>query len=275
MYKMVIFDIDGTLLNHGDQTVSKRTKDGIQKLMKNGYIVVLATGRDEISIGNVWNDLKTNYFIGANGSFCIKKENENEIKIINNPIKIEDFLSYKKNILDNKKYEHKISNIILSEGKCVFVKNKEILRDHWFWKGYKEFYRDLGEAKNKINEESFSLITINSSCNNLKNETKKFFEETNSSLNLQASWFNGFFISNIGVNKAKTIIDLSQIIGIDKSQIIAFGDGENDIEMLQEVGLGVAMKNGVNEVKKIANKITDKPVSEDGVIDFLEKLGMI
>ncbi|MGL5438688.1 MAG: YcsE-related riboflavin metabolism phosphatase [Metamycoplasmataceae bacterium] len=275
MYKMIIFDIDGTLLKYGDQAVSKRTKDGIKKLMNNGYIVVLATGRDEISIGNVWNDLNTNYFIGANGSFCNKKDNEEIVKIINNPIKIEDFLDYKINILDNKKYEHKIANVILSEKEFIFVKNKEILKDHWFWKGYKEFYRDLNDAKNKINEENFSLITINSSCNNLKNESKKFFEETNSSLNLQASWYNGFFVSNIGVNKAKTIIQLSEIIGIDKSQIIAFGDGENDIEMLQEVGLGIAMKNGVNEVKKIANKITDKPVDEDGVIDFLEKLGVI
>ncbi|MGL5522226.1 MAG: YcsE-related riboflavin metabolism phosphatase [Metamycoplasmataceae bacterium] len=275
MYKMIIFDIDGTLLNYGDQAVSKRTKEGIKKLMNNGYIVVLATGRDEVSIGNVWNDLKTNYFIGANGSFCNKKENGDIVKIINNPIKIEDFLSYKTNVLDNKKYEHKIANVILSEERFVFVKNQEILKDHWFWKEYKDFYRDLNEAKNKINEESFSLITINSSCNNLKNETKKFFEETNSSLNLQASWFNGFFVSNIGVNKAKTIIQLSEIIGIDKSQIMAFGDGENDIEMLQEVGLGVAMKNAANEVKKIAKKITDKPVNEDGAIDFLEKFGVI
>ncbi|MGL5520301.1 MAG: HAD family hydrolase, partial [Metamycoplasmataceae bacterium] len=82
-------------------------------------------------------------------------------------------------------------------------------------------------------------------------------------------------VSNIGVNKAKTIIQLSEIIGIDKSQIMAFGDGENDIEMLQEVGLGIAMKNGVNEVKKIATKITNKSVEEDGVIDFLEKFGVI
>ena len=61
---------------------------------------------------------------------------------------------------------------------------------------------------------------------------------------------------------------------INTNQVIAFGDGENDIEMIREVGLGVAMGNAIEELKKIANEITID-VEEHGTKHFLEKIGII
>ena len=53
--------------------------------------------------------------------------------------------------------------------------------------------------------------------------------------------------------------------------IIAFGDGLNDIDMIEKCGIGVAMKNALIDVKEKANFITDKTNLEDGIIDFLQK----
>ena len=59
--------------------------------------------------------------------------------------------------------------------------------------------------------------------------------------------------------------------GIKNENIIAFGDGLNDIDMIEKCGIGVAMKNALIDVKEKANFITDKTNLEDGIIDFLQK----
>ena len=53
--------------------------------------------------------------------------------------------------------------------------------------------------------------------------------------------------------------------------IIAFGDEHNDLEMLDYAGWGVAMANGTQQLKSIANDVTDKTNAEDGMVDYLEK----
>jgi hydroxymethylpyrimidine pyrophosphatase-like HAD family hydrolase len=60
--------------------------------------------------------------------------------------------------------------------------------------------------------------------------------------------------------------------GIDKSEAIAFGDGENDIDMLELVGLGIAMGNGNEELKRVADFVTKKS-SEDGTSFALKNTG--
>ena len=78
-------------------------------------------------------------------------------------------------------------------------------------------------------------------------------------------------ISQKGIQKYKGISQIAKIENIPNENIIAFGDGLNDIDMLQHSGIGVAMKNALPEVKKISNYVTEKTNDEDGVIAFLEK----
>jgi Cof subfamily protein (haloacid dehalogenase superfamily) len=76
------------------------------------------------------------------------------------------------------------------------------------------------------------------------------------------------------VSKSLAIIKVLQYFDIDKSKAIAFGDGENDIGMLELVGLGVAMGNGNDKLKQIADFVTKKS-SEDGIEFALKKFGVI
>ena len=62
--------------------------------------------------------------------------------------------------------------------------------------------------------------------------------------------------------------------GIDRSQTMAFGDGENDIEMLEYVGIGIAMGNGSDAVKAAADYITDT-VENNGIEKALKHFGLI
>ena len=75
---------------------------------------------------------------------------------------------------------------------------------------------------------------------------------------------NNVEINDKNAHKGNAIRQLAAHLGLDRSQILAFGDGSNDITMLQEAGIGVCMENGLDSVKAIADYITDS-CDEDGV----------
>ncbi|HDL3288251.1 TPA: HAD hydrolase family protein, partial [Mannheimia haemolytica] len=75
-------------------------------------------------------------------------------------------------------------------------------------------------------------------------------------------------------SKARGIQDVLATLNIEIESAMAFGDGINDLEMLPTVGVGVAMGNGVPELKAVADFIT-KPLEEDGILYALETLEVI
>lgn len=81
---------------------------------------------------------------------------------------------------------------------------------------------------------------------------------------------NNLEVNRAGTNKGMGMLKLGEILGIKQEEIMACGDGMNDYEMLRTVGFGVAMGNGDEEVKKIADYITDTN-DEDGVAKAIER----
>ena len=84
----------------------------------------------------------------------------------------------------------------------------------------------------------------------------------------------GVDIIAAGNSKAKGMERVLRYYGIDREEIIAFGDGENDMEMLQFAGIGVAMENADPEVKEIADYVTDS-VGEGGITHALQHFKLI
>ena len=80
-------------------------------------------------------------------------------------------------------------------------------------------------------------------------------------------------INAAGVNKGSGLVSLGRLLGIRREEIMACGDGDNDLLMLKEVGFGVAMANAEEEVKKAADYITLSN-EEDGVADAIEKFAL-
>jgi hydroxymethylpyrimidine pyrophosphatase-like HAD family hydrolase len=76
------------------------------------------------------------------------------------------------------------------------------------------------------------------------------------------------------VSKSLAIFRVLEFFNLDKSEAIAFGDGANDIDMLELAGLGIAMGNGNDQLKKVADFVTKKS-SEDGIEFALKKFGII
>jgi hypothetical protein len=67
---------------------------------------------------------------------------------------------------------------------------------------------------------------------------------------------------------------LTHSLGLTIDQVIAFGDGENDLQMIELAGMGIAMENGIDQLKEIANDVA-KSVTENGTYHKLKELGLI
>ncbi len=78
-------------------------------------------------------------------------------------------------------------------------------------------------------------------------------------------------IAQNGVEKYKGIAEVAKLEGILNENIIAFGDGLSDVDMLKKCGVGVAMKNALPEVKEQADYITSRTNNENGVVEFLKE----
>ena len=81
-------------------------------------------------------------------------------------------------------------------------------------------------------------------------------------------------ITRIGVDKGTAIDELIAAVGADRSDTIAFGDGPNDLEMLDTAGTSVVMGNGVPEAKALADLVTDD-IDDDGIAKAMVRLGLI
>ena len=75
----------------------------------------------------------------------------------------------------------------------------------------------------------------------------------------------------LGVDKAASLERLFEIIGVDKEDTVACGDGFNDMSMIEYAGVGVAMANAKDEVKAVADVVTEKSNDEDGLLEIIER----
>ena len=156
MYKMVVFDIDGTLVPHLTNEFSEEIIDMFKQLKENNMIITLATGRDWISIKDLYQNPYIDYFIGANGSFIYDLKNQKYI--FNSSIKWEEFDLFNEQVLMPNL--HNIKSVILSDDNRVFVLENKVRTKPWFWDAFKHKFQSYENAKNELNKNNFHLITI-------------------------------------------------------------------------------------------------------------------
>mgnify|MGYP001011257886 CR=1 FL=1 len=94
--------------------------------------------------------------------------------------------------------------------------------------------------------------------------------ESIKNIEIASSWINNVEVMNKGVSKGKALEELCKLFGINKGEVVAIGDNENDISMLEFAGLSVAMGNGVEKARKISCVVTDTN-DNDGVGMAIEK----
>lgn len=258
--KLICFDVDGTLLNHKDFKITPSSKEGIKHLKAAGHIIVIASGRDmdHIFSQKYVYEIEPDAIVHSNGQ---------KVTVGNQKI-FENFLDRDliKELIEFAKANDICIGFNIGEKGCYVNKQKIIEMEKEIFGSCNREFIDESELLN------YPLYSLNF---NGTPEDAKRIEDNFPILRLPVfANQKGADILYKNVSKADGIEMLLKYYNMKPEDVIAFGDSMNDIEMIVQAGIGVAMGNAIDELKKKADFIT-KPIDEDGIIYALKKLKLV
>jgi Cof subfamily protein (haloacid dehalogenase superfamily) len=258
MYKVVFFDVDGTLLSEVDRMMLPCTREAIKRLIDQGIEVVVATGRP-YSMCQEFKALGIHTFISANGAL-VKSRGETIYKSLLGAEMVREVAEFAQ---------------LNQQGLAFFT---ELFSMNGMGSQDERMLTALHDTLSltqypptidPLLEEVYCMCLYADHV-----EEQKFVERFP---HLRFHRFHDF-VSNIleerEVSKSMAIKQVLEHFNIDRSEAIAFGDGGNDIDMLEYVGLGIAMGNGGEVLKRSADFVT-KRASEGGISYALQQFGVI
>ncbi|GKU26219.1 Cof-type HAD-IIB family hydrolase [Clostridium folliculivorans] len=265
MYRLMAIDMDGTLLQN-DKSLLDATRDSIKKAMDLGIKIVLTSGRPVQGIKNYLDKLglngKDDYVIGLNGAVICRCSDYSvvsssavltgkDLKYIYTRTK--ELGAYVHAFTEKEDFVSELSKLSEAEEKRLNLKVRKV-----------DFLKEIND-----NDEIHKVVLEEESdvLDRIMNEIPEDLKEEYSVIRTV-----GYMIEfmNKDCNKALGVESLAKYLGISREEIIAIGDADNDIEMLQYAGLGVAMGNAEDRIKALAKFVT-KSNEEDGVSYVIEK----
>lgn len=268
-YKLIVTDMDGTVLGK-DHQVTEENKIALKEAEKRGIKVVFATGRFHDSAKGHVNFLDNIMpMISSNGSI-IKHPTTNEVlysNFIDQDIclKIMDVLG-KYNLRYQVYTDEKILQRYETEEEMQFM--KDFIAKNFSDKTEITFKKDLREDVKNSRVLKFNIMEMEKP--ELLDKARLDLQFVNN-IEITSSWKNNLEIMSEGSHKGKAVEYLSNLLEIDREHIMAFGDNYNDLPMIEFAGTGVAMGNAEEDVKNIANYITDSN-ENSGVAKAINKL---
>ena len=269
-YKMIGLDLDGTLLKD-DKSIDAKTKEYLETLSANGVHIVPITGRPLSGIPDCVRNIKgVDYIISNNGSktvlnstnetlFSLAMDNATSKRVIEAVRQtgaiFEVFLNHygycEKFVFDH--YKEVYTGTVL--GDYIFSSRKQV-----------DNLMTLFDDKNTEADEVFIICKDNNDREIRKAQTDKIS-------GIQYCMLADRFleITKNGTDKGTALEMLCNHLKIKLDKVIAFGDGENDLQFLNKAGTAVAMGNASDSVKAQANIITDTN-NNQGILKVLKDL---
>lgn len=255
--KIIFFDVDGTLIDMKKKQISEKILETLSKLKKNGIKICIATGRSPMQVPR-FPGIEFDTFLTYNGSYCFDRYQE----IFSNPLKKEDV--------------HIIINNAKKMGRPLSLATKGRLASNGADTDLKEYYGFAGlevqiadDFDTVANAEEIYQVMLG--CRKSEYETiMKDVKEAQ----IAAWWDRAVDIIPLSGGKGVAVSRILEYYHLAKEESMAFGDGNNDIEMLKAVGKGVAMKNASSELKAVADDVCDD-VANDGIYLYCKEHGLI
>lgn len=257
MIKAVFFDIDGTLVSFETHKMPDSTRSSLYELKERGVRLFVASGRHRTAINNLEN-FPFDGYVTLNGSVCLLGD---EV-VHKQSIPADDIAS----LLDYVEKKEAFP--------CIFIREEGGMMN----------YRDetVSRIMSMVNLEEPPLCTPDEIRRSEIFQVLGFFRENQEERVMRmmpgstATRWNPLFTDIIpaGSNKWKGISVILERWGILPEETMAFGDGGNDTDMLQGAGIGVAMGNAAEEVKRTADYVTGS-VDEDGIRDAFRHFGLL
>lgn len=256
--KIAFFDIDGTILDSPNNRTAMTEKmiETLKRLKEKGVLICIATGRPVLTLPDFEEMALFDAYLTFNGSYCYTKD---EV-IYQNPIPHDDVLR----IVENAKNMGRpvsIASITRMESNGM---DQDLADYHAV---AKESVEVSGDFEALCEQEIFQIMM---GCR--ETEYAAVLEGVKGA-KITVWWESAVDIIPLDNGKASGIRHMLEYFGIDKSEAIAFGDGGNDMDMLEFVGTGVAMGNASEKVKAVADDVC-RAVADDGIYHYCVEHGL-
>jgi Cof subfamily protein (haloacid dehalogenase superfamily) len=258
MIKAVFFDIDGTLLSHKTNSVPASAVRALEELREKGILTFIATGRHlpELKKLRPLEGLEFDGMVTLNGQYSFDRRG----LIYHCPIAQRD-IAILLDFLKENPYP------------CILVEEDQM---------YINFHNARVEkVQAMIHSEMPPIGDLNRGYTHPIYQAILYMSEEDQrklppmpGIRLTSWTLGGADLIPATGGKAAGIAKVLQHYGIDKSETMAFGDGQNDVDMFAAVGTAVAMGNACREAKEAAHYITD-PVDQDGIYNALKHFHVI
>lgn len=260
---LIALDLDGTLLTDHKE-ISPRNRQTLKKAISEGHIVVIATGRPHRASIDYYHRLGLDTpMVNFNGAL-IHHPNDDKWDVLHNPMPIRTAQR-----IVEACYDLDVHNIVAEVMDNVYIDqyDEEILDIFQATRQDSPF--TIGSLKNKLQDDPTSLLIHPKEDNigQIRNHLNDYHAELIEHRKWGAPW-NIIEIVKKGLNKAVGLQKIAHYYHIPRERIIAFGDEDNDLEMIDYAGIGVAMENAIDELKSVASHVTDTN-ENDGIGTFL------
>lgn len=262
MYRLIALDLDGTLLND-ELSITEKTREVIGRARDCGAKIVLVSGRAYKSIERYINELNINdIVITMNGAKVTSSDGE---KVIFGESLDEGIC---KTVLSMCEKEG-VTAVMFAKD-CVNIEKPGELTD--FFEKHDRIpvtytHTPLSKCCDGVEVGKLLLIDENEKLQKIKSCAEREIQE-DVNLHFSLPFFLEVYSPN--VDKAIMLGKVAEYYGIAREEILAIGDGGNDIPMLKFAGCSVAMGNAPDEVKKVADYVTVTN-EEDGAALAIEK----
>ncbi|MDC3413707.1 Cof-type HAD-IIB family hydrolase [Aquibacillus sp. 3ASR75-11] len=261
---LIALDLDGTLLTD-TKVIPDQTLQTIAKAKEQGHIVVIATGRPHRASSEYYDILGLDTpMVNFNGAL-IHHPSDNKWDVLHTPLPIRTA----RKIIQTC-YELEVPNILAEIGNQVYLDryDEELMKVLHVHRQNQPI--TVGSLKNELKTDPTSLLIYPHEKH--VEQLRTTLSDEHASVIEHRKWaapWNIIEIVRKGLNKAVGLKKIAHYYHIPVERIIAFGDEDNDFEMIEYAGVGVAMANAIDELKQIANHITVTN-EENGVAVFLE-----
>lgn len=258
--KIFFVDVDGTILDstRGMYEVTDKTRYAIKALKDKGYYVFISSGRAKCMMDKNILSLNPSGFVLTNGAYAeLNGEKLFSVKIPDDDIKA-------------------IKDYFVSHDGLYFFENQDFIEVNKKDGYFDEFIGGWGLDKeifciDKIADEPCLAMTAFLT----EKECDEFYNSLKDRIDIRKQrGFNSFDVSPIGMHKGYGVKRTLEMLKISSDDAYAFGDGINDLEMLESVKYSFCMANGDERCKKIAYETVDD-VLTDGFYETLVKYNLI
>lgn len=279
MIKLIASDLDGTMFEKGN-VIPETNLKAINDINNSNINFTICTGKTYSLFKNIYEDIGTGYGIFGNGNQIINLKTGEEIyrKLLRN----EDVLFCINTAKKLKLHVHLYTNKEVITEKLLYMdlRNFELTKNDKNIDLEFKIVTDIQEYVERENPEILKLVI--SAEKDLASLKKEFAKNKNLQVNLIrkvdkyrdeiiGKEYEYLDIMPAGINKEQALEVLENYLKIDKSEVLAIGDNLNDLEMIKDSGVGIAVANAYDEVKEVANYTTTTTAQNGGFAEAVYK----